>query len=353
MYTSDNNKCTVKIRDKSIDLKETKDLYGRLMVLARSSRDVDQKEAIGNFEFTLTPRALFAPSGFLLPCNDKSKFIHALTNLVPKETTQTPIIPDKKIAVIDGMVLVQKLSKKSPTMATVKDLSETFLERNNETEETPRKGSSTISSSRRYKYQTSYDEQIPVTRQDESCLNRVFGREDPGLQQRFTQAGSVARTDRGCMHGLSGFKSQSRTKNNFFILNLICHSIKKSIVSRLLIVIEFGLFAFPQKKNIKNTQGTGLYGAKFFSKLDAKAGYRSVQLGLTKANQKPETSHVVDIVEFHIRSMCASVRIHSLNELTDETCVCATLICHLQLQFVPFPEPLIALCPTHANHMKI
>ncbi|KAG1687441.1 RNA-directed DNA polymerase from mobile element jockey [Nymphon striatum] len=120
---------TSPIRDKSIDLKETKDLYDRLMVLARSSRDVDQKEAIGNFEFTLTPRALFAPSGSLLPCNDKSKFIHALTNLVPKETTQTPIIPDKKIAVIDGMVLVQKLSKKSPTMATVKDLSETFYER--------------------------------------------------------------------------------------------------------------------------------------------------------------------------------------------------------------------------------
>ncbi|KAG1680871.1 Multidrug resistance-associated protein 1 [Nymphon striatum] len=117
------------IRDKSIDLKETKDLYGRLMVLARSSRDVDQKEAIGNFEFTLTPRALFDPSGSLLPCNDKSKLIHALTNLMPKETTQTPIIPDKKIAVIDGMVLVQKFSKKSPTMATVKDLSETFYER--------------------------------------------------------------------------------------------------------------------------------------------------------------------------------------------------------------------------------
>ncbi|KAG1712215.1 Tyrosine-protein kinase Btk29A [Nymphon striatum] len=129
MYTSDNNNCTVKIRDKSIDLKETKDLFGRLMVLARSSRDVDQNKAIGNFEFTLTPRALFAPSGSLLPCNDKSKLIHALTNLVPKETTQTPIIPDKKIAVIDGMVLVQKLSKKSPTMATVKDLSETFYER--------------------------------------------------------------------------------------------------------------------------------------------------------------------------------------------------------------------------------
>lgn len=35
------------IRDKNIDLKETKDLYGRLMVLVRSIRDADQKHVIG------------------------------------------------------------------------------------------------------------------------------------------------------------------------------------------------------------------------------------------------------------------------------------------------------------------
>ncbi|CAL8335045.1 unnamed protein product [Boreogadus saida] len=33
------------------------------MVLARSSRDINQKEAIGYYEFTVTPRALFAPDG--------------------------------------------------------------------------------------------------------------------------------------------------------------------------------------------------------------------------------------------------------------------------------------------------
>ena len=33
----------------------TKDLYGRLMGLARSNRDINQKEAIGNYEFTVTP----------------------------------------------------------------------------------------------------------------------------------------------------------------------------------------------------------------------------------------------------------------------------------------------------------
>ena len=48
MYLSGNKKSSVKIRDKTVDLKETKDLYGRLMVLARSNRDIDQKQAIGN-----------------------------------------------------------------------------------------------------------------------------------------------------------------------------------------------------------------------------------------------------------------------------------------------------------------
>lgn len=61
MFMSGNKKSTVKIRDNTVDLKETKDLYGRLMILAKSNRQINQKHAIGNYEFTLTPRALFAP----------------------------------------------------------------------------------------------------------------------------------------------------------------------------------------------------------------------------------------------------------------------------------------------------
>jgi len=61
IYISGNNMHKGKIREKIVDLKETKDLYGRLMVLARSNRDIDQKQAVGPYEFTLTPRALFPP----------------------------------------------------------------------------------------------------------------------------------------------------------------------------------------------------------------------------------------------------------------------------------------------------
>ena len=47
MYMSGNKTHKVKIRDRIVDLKETKDLYRRLMVLARSNRNIDQKQAVG------------------------------------------------------------------------------------------------------------------------------------------------------------------------------------------------------------------------------------------------------------------------------------------------------------------
>ena len=68
-----------------VDLKETKDLYEKLMVLASSNRDIDQKQAVGTYEFTLTPRAHFSPYGSVLPCNDKSKLIHVLEKLTTGE----------------------------------------------------------------------------------------------------------------------------------------------------------------------------------------------------------------------------------------------------------------------------
>ena len=72
----------------------------------------------------------------LLPCNDKSKLIHALENTVTATTDE--ISADRqpgeeceineKIAVIDGMVFLQKLSKKAESIVTVLDLSAAFNE---------------------------------------------------------------------------------------------------------------------------------------------------------------------------------------------------------------------------------
>ena len=133
MFTSGNKRHAVKVRDKTIDMKETKDLHGRLMVLARSNRDVDQKKAIGNYDFTLTPRALFAPDGTVLPCTDKSKLIHLLEQLASEKTAQGDSLQDEATEEDNlnpnRMVLVQKLTKKPATMVTVRYLSQSFYER--------------------------------------------------------------------------------------------------------------------------------------------------------------------------------------------------------------------------------
>jgi len=47
------------LREKTVDIKENKDLYGNLMIQAKSSRGINKQEAIGNCEFTLIPRAFF------------------------------------------------------------------------------------------------------------------------------------------------------------------------------------------------------------------------------------------------------------------------------------------------------
>ena len=72
MFISGSKKTSVELRDKTVDLKETKDLYGRLIFLASSNRDINQKDAIGNYEFTLTPRAPLGVDGTVLYCRVKT-----------------------------------------------------------------------------------------------------------------------------------------------------------------------------------------------------------------------------------------------------------------------------------------
>lgn len=140
-FTS-SKKSTVKLRSTSVDLKETKDLCGRVLVLARS-KEIDQKKTIGTYEFTQTPRALFASDGEILPCNNKSKLIHHLEKLVQEHTTaedqggevdeQHPATSQDRshhrIATVDDMVLLHKLTKKPSTIHTAKDLSTLFYDR--------------------------------------------------------------------------------------------------------------------------------------------------------------------------------------------------------------------------------
>ena len=147
MFQSGMKKSRIKLRDNTVDLKETKDLYARLMILARSNREIDLKDVVGQYEFTLTPRALFSPNGMQLICTDKSNLIHLLTKLGVTEKEKqiqnqvdtvnldnaSPLpsafqVQSNRIAVVDGMVILQKLTVKSATMLCIKDVGKFFNE---------------------------------------------------------------------------------------------------------------------------------------------------------------------------------------------------------------------------------
>lgn len=110
-----------KLADKVVELKDDRSLFARMLIVARSRPEINSKDAIGQYEFTALPRALFAMDGTLLPCTDKSKVMGILEDL-PKKSTGTGQQPEdvnperttpppKKVTVIDGMAVVQAMGK--------------------------------------------------------------------------------------------------------------------------------------------------------------------------------------------------------------------------------------------------
>ena len=104
------------------------------MVIASSNRVIDQKDAIGTYEFTVIIRSLFAPDGTVLVCSDKLKIINSLKDLVAGQEEANPLPAmnrgqSRKIYVVEwlnGMVIVQKQNIKAASVNTVKDLSVCF-----------------------------------------------------------------------------------------------------------------------------------------------------------------------------------------------------------------------------------
>ena len=106
MYMSGNNKQKMSIRNEAVDLKETKDLYGRLVVLAGSNRDIDLKQAVGNYELTLTPRVLFAPIRSILECHGKTDLIHELKAITEVDDPRLSTRHDLDLAVFFLLLLL-------------------------------------------------------------------------------------------------------------------------------------------------------------------------------------------------------------------------------------------------------
>ena len=72
-----NNKMIKKnVDNKVVQLREEKNLLTRFLITARKRRELNLEEALGNFEFSVVPKALFFNDGQPLNCTDKSSILH-------------------------------------------------------------------------------------------------------------------------------------------------------------------------------------------------------------------------------------------------------------------------------------
>ena len=63
-----------------MELKEDRSLFARMLVVCKSRPDINLKESIGKYEFSVVPRFLFAADGTMLHCSMKSKLMTILEN---------------------------------------------------------------------------------------------------------------------------------------------------------------------------------------------------------------------------------------------------------------------------------
>ena len=71
----------VKINENVVELKEDRSLFARMCVVAKSRPEIDLKEAIGQYEFNLVPRSMFAADESMLHCSSKSVLMNILEKL--------------------------------------------------------------------------------------------------------------------------------------------------------------------------------------------------------------------------------------------------------------------------------
>jgi hypothetical protein len=116
-WRSNGKKVKVPLKDKVIELTEDRNLFARLMMVAKSRREIDIKEAIKQYEFSVVPRSLFASDGTMLHCSMKSALLAILEKSVLPDASANnnkippSSLPEMTVSVVDGMAELQSLDK--------------------------------------------------------------------------------------------------------------------------------------------------------------------------------------------------------------------------------------------------
>ena len=115
----------LKVDQKVVELKEDRNLFARLLIVAKSRPNINLEDAFGKHEFSVVPRSLFAADGQMLHCPAKSKLMSIITSLIESNKSESAEEQDVNlmadgdmtgedgyhVALVDGMAEVQALSK--------------------------------------------------------------------------------------------------------------------------------------------------------------------------------------------------------------------------------------------------
>ena len=67
--------------DKFVELQEDRSLFARMLVISKSRSEINLRETIATYEFSVVPRAMFEADGTMLHCSTKSNLTAILENL--------------------------------------------------------------------------------------------------------------------------------------------------------------------------------------------------------------------------------------------------------------------------------
>ncbi|XP_066928378.1 uncharacterized protein [Clytia hemisphaerica] len=140
-FVSNNKSSTVTIDNQQFTIREERKLMNRLLVASRSRPDIDLRECLGKYEFTVTPPSLFFPDGTLHPTKDKSVIADELYKLQDDKTdermdmVEQPDQPEsdleevvRKVAIVDGMAVVNRVDIKKRNIRSCADFASSFIE---------------------------------------------------------------------------------------------------------------------------------------------------------------------------------------------------------------------------------
>ena len=97
-----------------VELQEDRSLFARMMMVCQTRPEINVKEAVGMYEFTVVPRALFAAEGSMLHCPNKSAVMSLLEKEKPVSNEPvTPQVTRHKVGIVDGMAALQSLDKRA------------------------------------------------------------------------------------------------------------------------------------------------------------------------------------------------------------------------------------------------